>query len=63
MKLISNRIFECIYDNVKRCNYFVKFGFDERIFLRVCFIFNFLILILNLKYWIFIFFKFICIFI
>lgn len=40
MKSISNRTFECIYDNVKRCNYLAKLGFDERIFSRVCFIFN-----------------------
>lgn len=35
MKSISNRTFERIYDNVKRCNYLAKLGFDERIFSRV----------------------------
>lgn len=62
MKSISNRTFECIYDNVKRCNYLAKLGFDERIFSRVCFIFNLPTPPLNLKYRIFIFSKSICTF-
>lgn len=40
MKSISNRTFECIYDNVKRCNYLAKLGFDARIFSRVFFYFQ-----------------------
>lgn len=34
MKSISIRIFEYIYDNINRCNYVAKLGFDARIFSR-----------------------------